>query len=68
MTYREIYKKAVGIIGFENIEDYRPAFIESKLNGMYDFLQLRQIPNTICIWLKNGDCIYYINKSKEERI
>lgn len=59
MTYGEIYEKAVKVIGRENVSDYRPAVYEGRLNGMYDFPHNINIPNTIMIWLKNGDRIVY---------
>ena len=48
MTYGDIYKKAKEIIREENIVDYRPAILDDV-----------NVPNTIMIWLKNGDCIWY---------
>lgn len=43
MKYRDIYRKAAMVIGEENIDDYRPA----------------DTPNSIIIWLKNGDTMTY---------
>lgn len=59
MTYGEIYERAVTVIGRENISDYRPAVYQGRLNGMFDFPQNTDIPNTIMIWLKNGDRMVY---------
>ena len=58
MTYEAIYKKACEVIGKDNIEDYRPAVFEAKPDTMLDGLE-RCVPNTIMIWLKNGDLIWY---------
>lgn len=58
MTYREIYDRAVTVIGTENIDDYRPATIEFASGSMLDVGEINA-PNTIIIWLKNGDCIWY---------
>lgn len=66
MTYGEIYEKAVCVIGRENIEDYRPAMYEGRLNGMFNFPHLMAIPNAIMIWLKNGDRIVYRAVEPEE--
>lgn len=66
MTYGEIYEKAVKVIGRENVSDYRPAVYEGGLNGMFDFPRKTYIPNTIMIWLKNGDrVVYRAAESKE---
>ena len=59
MTYGDIFEKAVSIIGLENVNDYRPAVYEGRLNGMFDFPHATCVPNTIMIWLKNGDRIVY---------
>ena len=59
MTYGEIFERAVSIIGRENVNDYRPAVYEGRLNGMFDFPYNTDIPNAIMIWLKNGDRIVY---------
>ncbi len=58
MTYGEIYQKAKGVLGEENILDYRPAVFEMMPESMLDGVRMC-IPNTIMIWLKNGDCIWY---------
>ena len=58
MTYGDIYKKAKGIIGEENIIDFRPATFSTDIDGINDSINVN-IPNTIIIWLKNGDCIWY---------
>ena len=66
MTYDEIYEKAVKVIGRENVSDYRPAVYEGRLNGMFEFPRKTCIPNSIMIWLKNGDRIVYrVIESKE---
>ena len=62
MTYGDIYKKAKEVIGEENIVDYRPAVLSAE--PFLDGVNIR-ISNTIMIWLKNGDCIWY--KAKEDR-
>ena len=64
MTYREIFEKAVEIIGPENISDYRPADFEGRLNGMFDVPGPASIENAIVIWLINGDRILY--RAKEQ--
>ena len=58
MTYEAIYKKACEVIGEENIDDYRPAVFEAKPDTMLDGLEIC-VPNTIMIWLKNRDLIWY---------
>ena len=58
MTYEAIYKKACEVIGAENIDDYRPAVFEAKPDTMLDGLEIC-VPNTIMIWLKNRDLIWY---------
>lgn len=66
MTYGEIFERAVTIIGRENVSDYRPAVYQGKLNGMFDFPQSTDVPNTIMIWLKNGDrMVYRVVEPKE---
>lgn len=49
MTYRNIFERAVSLIGRENIDDYRPAVYEVPA----------PMNNAITIWLKNGDVIIY---------
>ena len=61
MTYGEIYNKAKKIIGEENILDYRPAVFSGNPDSMFDFETC--IPNTIMIWLKNGDVMMYRDNS-----
>ena len=58
MTYEEIYQRAKSVIGEENILCYRPAVIEVKPYTTLDGVRMC-VPNTITIWLKNGDCIWY---------
>ena len=58
MTSENVYKKAKEIIGEENIEDYRPAVLSMEPDTFLDGVNAF-IPNTIMIWLKNGDCIWY---------
>ena len=65
MTYGEIYERAVGLIGLDNVSDYRPAVYEGRLNGMFDFPRAVDVPNAIMIWLKNGDRIVYRAVEKE---
>lgn len=66
MIYGEIYEKAAALIGKENISDYRPATIEEELHGddgiVTNFKQIC-VPNTVCIWLKNGDIVWYCDRS-----
>lgn len=58
MKYEDIYKKAKEVIGEENIYDYRPAVFSALQGTFLDGVNVC-IPNTIMIWLKNGDCIWY---------
>jgi hypothetical protein len=58
MTYGEIYKKAKAIIGEENIVDYRPAILSTEQDTFLAGIAAC-VPNTIMIWLKNGDLIWY---------
>ena len=58
MTYDEIFNKAKEIIGKENIDDYRPAVFSAEPDTMLDGVE-QCVPNTINIWLKNGDVIWY---------
>ena len=58
MTYEEIFDKAKTIIGEENIVDYRPAVLSFEQDTFIDGVQVC-VPNTIMIWLKNGDCLWY---------
>ena len=58
MTYGEIFNKAKEIIGEENIDDYRPAVFSAEPDTMLDGVE-HCVPNTINIWLKNGDIIWY---------
>lgn len=67
MDYREIYEKAAALIGKENISDYRPVMIEEELHGDDEtmaYFDLICIPNTVSIWLKNGDVIWYRVRSE----
>ena len=65
MTYDDIYKKACDVIGAENISMYRPAVFSTEpdtfLHGVEAF-----IPNTIMIWLKNDDLIWYRAREGEQ--
>lgn len=58
MEDRDVFERAKAVIGEENIVDHRPAYVSSQddtfLAGVEAF-----VPNTIMIWLKNGDCIWY---------
>ena len=60
MEYSEVYRKARNVVGEENILDYRPATAEKDptSDGAGEW-----VPNTIIVWLKNGDCLWY--KAKE---
>ena len=58
MTYGEIYQKAKAIIGEENVSDYRPAVFAAEPDTFLDGL-MACVPNTIIIWLKNGDSLWY---------
>lgn len=66
MTYGEIFERAASIIGRENVDDYRPAVYEGRMNGMFDFPHNTCVPNAIMIWLKNGDRIVYRAVEKGE--
>ena len=57
MTYEEIFRKAQQVIGAENISDYRPAVLSGKEGTMCNFSVC--VPNTVMIWLKNHDCLWY---------
>ena len=57
MTYEEIFERAKSVIGEENIDDYRPAVIEGAPDTFFETWHC--IPNTITIWLKNGDWLMY---------
>ena len=63
MTFGDIYKKAKKVIGEENIVDYRPAVFSGNPDTMFDFEV--GIPQTIMIWLKNGDTMLYRANSEE---
>lgn len=54
----EIYEKACKVIGIENIKDYRPAVFSAEPDTFLDGLSM-YVPNTIMIWLSNGDVIWY---------
>jgi hypothetical protein len=58
MTYGEIYEKAKAVIGEENILDYRPAVLSTESDTFLAGV-MACVPNTIMIWLKNGDLIWY---------
>ena len=58
MTDEEIYNKAKQVIGEENITDYRPAIFSTAPDTMCGEIELF-VPNTIMIWLENGDVIWY---------
>ncbi len=64
MKYEDIYNKAKEVIGEENIYDYRPAVFSAEQDTFLDGVNAC-IPNTIMVWLKNGDCIWY--RAKEGR-
>ena len=58
MTYGEIFEKAKTVIGEENIYDYRPAVLVTEMDSFLGGVAAC-VPNTIMIWLKNGDAIWY---------
>ena len=58
MTDKEIYQRAKEIIGDENILEYRPAVFDTAEGTMLEGISAF-VPDTIMIWLKNGDCIWY---------
>lgn len=58
MTYEDVYNKAKKVIGEENIYDYRPAIFSAEQDTFLDGVNA-YVPNTIMIWLKSGDCIWY---------
>ena len=58
MTYGDIYKKAKEVIGEENILDYRPAVLSTEPDTFLAGVEVC-VPDTIMIWLKNGDLIWY---------
>ena len=66
MTYGEVFERAVEVIGRENVSDYRPAMYQERLNGMFDFPRVVDVPNAVVIWLKNGDRIVYRAMEKGE--
>ena len=66
MTYEEIFRKAQQIIGVENISDYRPAVFSGEEDTMCDFSVC--VPNTIMIWLKNHDCLWYRECAHERKM
>ena len=53
----KILERAKQVIPEDKIVDYRPAVFEGSPDTMCDFSAV--IPNTVMIWLKNGDCIWY---------
>lgn len=57
MTVKEVYEIAKSVIGEENIVDCRPAVIEGAPDTFIEGQFI--IPNTITIWLKNGDWLMY---------
>lgn len=63
MTYGEIFDKAKAVIGEENILDYRPAVLSFEQDTFIDGIQIC-VPNTIMVWLKNGDCLWYRAESE----
>ena len=66
MTYGEIFEKCQSVIGEENILDYRPAVFSAAPDTFLDGVE-RCVPNTIMVWLKNGDCIWYRAKDGETK-
>ncbi len=58
MEESEMLARAKAVIGEENIVDYRPAVLETHEDTMLDGICVC-VPNTIMIWLKNGDAIWY---------
>ncbi len=65
MKYGEIYNRAKAVIGEENIDDYRPAVLSTEPDTFLEGVEFC-IPNTIMIWLKNGDAIWYRAKDGEQ--
>ncbi|MBR4334417.1 MAG: hypothetical protein IKP72_17230 [Clostridia bacterium] len=65
MEYKDIFDRAKAVIGEENILDYRPAVMEFAPDTFIRGQHL--IPDTIMIWLKNGDCIMYRYVERENR-
>ena len=64
MSPIDVYKKAKEVIGDENIDDYRPAIFSAEPSTFLDGVEM-YIPNTIMVWLKNGDLIWYRAKDSE---
>ena len=58
MTYEEVYERACKVIGKENILTYRPAVFSTEPDTFLDGIEAF-VPNTIMIWLKNEDIIWY---------
>ena len=58
MKYEDIYNKAKEVIGEENILDYRPAVFSAAPDTFLDGVE-KCVPNTIMVWLKNGDSVWY---------
>jgi hypothetical protein len=58
MKCEDVFNKAKAVIGAENIDDYRPAIFSTEQDTFLDGVNA-YVPNTIMIWLKNGDCIWY---------
>lgn len=58
MTYKEIFEKAKEVIGEENIEDYRPAVFSTQYDTFLSGIETC-VPDTIMIWLRNGDTVWY---------
>ena len=58
MDDEKIFARAKAVIGEENIVDHRPAYVSTQDDGFLAGVEAF-VPNTIMIWLKNGDCIWY---------
>ena len=65
MSDRDIFNKAKEIIGEENIIDCQPAIFMTETNTMLDGIEC-PVPNTLMIWLANGDVIWYRATDVEE--
>ena len=58
MEYGEILERAKETIRSENIVDYRPAVMSLEPDTFLDGVEVC-VPNTIMVWLKNGDSLWY---------
>ena len=58
MKYGEILERAKETIRAESIADYRPAVMSLEPDTFLDGVEVC-VPNTIMVWLKNGDSLWY---------